>query len=130
MTMYVGFYVVNLFKQTFYHKKNNIFSTVTLRNNLFCHSFSDHLQCTNRPFTYVLSKDILRLHSLADQNLQGLKKCYQRNVTQNQKRLEQQKGRLNVNDCTAEENLEEGLYLNQYSIIVSIQISTIICFCS
>jgi len=36
-----------------------------------------------------------------------------------------------VNSCVAEENnLEEGLYIRQYSIIVLIQISTVICFCS
>ena len=39
--------------------------------------------------------------------------CYQRY----QKYLEQQKGRANVNVCAAEENLEEELYLNQYSIL-------------
>jgi len=39
----------------FYHKKD-IFATVTMHNNLFCHRLSDHLHCTNRPFTYVLRK--------------------------------------------------------------------------
>jgi len=34
-----------------------------------------------------------------------------------EKRLEQQKGRPNVNDCAAEENFEEELQLNQYSIL-------------
>ena len=52
--------------------------------------------------------------------------CYQRY----EKRLEQQKGRPNVNVCAAEETLEEELLLNQYSIVVSIQISTLTCFCS
>jgi len=42
--------------------------------------------------------------------------CYQRY----EKPLEEQKGRPNVNVCAAEENLEEELQLNQYSIIVSI----------
>ena len=51
--------------------------------------------------------------------------CYQRY----EKRLEQPKGRPNVNVCVAEENLEEA-QLNQPSIIVLIQVSTLICFCS
>jgi len=46
------------------------------------------------------------------------------------KRFEQQKRRPIVNVGAAEENLEEKLYVNQYSIIVSIQISTLIRFCS
>jgi len=50
--------------------------------------------------------------------------CYQRY----EKRLEQQKCRPDVNVRAAEENLEEKLELNQYSIIVSIQTSTLTCF--
>jgi len=34
--------------------------------------------------------------------------------------LSNQKGPLNVNVCAAEENLQEELQVNQYSIIVSI----------
>jgi len=50
--------------------------------------------------------------------------CYQRY----EKGLEQQKSRPDLNVRAAEENLEEELWLNQYSIIVSIQIITLICF--
>ena len=54
--------------------------------------------------------------------------CYQRyeNVLSNRKVV--QLG-PNVNVCASEKNLEEELLLNQYSIVVSIQISTLICFC-
>ena len=45
------------------------------------------------------------------------------------RREQQQKDCLNVNVCAAEENFEEELSLNQYFIIVSIQISTVICYC-
>ena len=44
--------------------------------------------------------------------------------------LEQKKGRPNVNVCVAEENLEDEIYLNQYSIIILNQINTLICFYS
>jgi len=53
-----GSYMVNLFKQKVVSQKNDIFATETLHNNLFCHRLSDYLHCTNRPFTYVLRKDI------------------------------------------------------------------------
>jgi len=51
--------------------------------------------------------------------------CHQRYA----KCLVQQKGRPMFDFCAAEENLEEELYLNQYSIVVSIQISTLVWFC-
>jgi len=44
--------------------------------------------------------------------------------------LSNKKGHPNVNVCAAEENVEEELSLNQYPIIVSIKISTLICLCS
>jgi len=47
-----------------------------------------------------------------------------------EKRLEQQKGHPDVNVCAAEENFQEELSLNQYPIIVSVQISTLVCLCS
>jgi len=48
-----------------------------------------------------------------------------------EKRLEQQKGRPNVNVSAAEENLKEELRITEsYSIIVSIPIRTLMCFCS
>ena len=34
--------------------KNDIFATVILHNNIFCHRLSDGLHCTSRPFTNVL----------------------------------------------------------------------------
>jgi len=65
------------------YKKNNLFAAVTLHNNLLCVIHSYHLHCTNRPFIYVLRKDIC-LHSLADQNAHRLENCSQRNITQKQ----------------------------------------------
>jgi len=56
--MYGGSYVVNLFKQKVVSQKNDVFATETLHNNLVCHRLSDYLHCTNRPFTYVLRKDM------------------------------------------------------------------------
>jgi len=53
-----------LLKHKVVSQKNDIFATVTLRNNLFCHKFSDYLHCTNRPFTYVLRKDTSTLSPL------------------------------------------------------------------
>jgi len=58
VTMYGGSYVDNLFKGEVVSHKNVLFPTVTLHNNLFCHRLSDHLHCTNCPFTYVLRKDL------------------------------------------------------------------------
>ena len=72
--MYGGSYVVNLFKQGCI-TKNVLFATVTSHNNLFCHRLSDHLHCTNRPFTYALRKDIC-LHILADPNVHRLEKTF------------------------------------------------------
>jgi len=61
VTMYGGSYVVSLFKQKVVSQKNELFATVTLHNNLFCHRLSDHLHCTNRPFIYVLRRDMSTL---------------------------------------------------------------------
>jgi len=57
------------------------------------------------------------LHSLADQNVHRLEKMFWTKYHEKAtwtvllqfKRLDQQKGRLNVNVCVAEENLEEEL---------------------
>jgi len=51
-------YVVNLFKQEVVSQKIDLFTTVTLHNNLFCDRLSDHLHCANRLFTYALRKDM------------------------------------------------------------------------
>ena len=59
--MYGGSYVANLFKQKVVSHKHNMFATVTLHNNLFCHRFSDYRHCKNPPFTDVLKKDISTL---------------------------------------------------------------------
>ena len=56
--MYGGSYVVIFFKQNVISQKHDVFATGTLHNNLFCHRLSDYLHCTNRPFTYVLRKDM------------------------------------------------------------------------
>jgi len=72
--MYGGWYVVNLFKKRVVSQKNDIFTTVTLHNNHFCHRLSGHLHHTNRPFTYVLRK--ITLHSLTDQNVHRLEKMF------------------------------------------------------
>jgi len=50
-------------RRRLYQKKNVLFATVTLHNNIFCHWLSEHLHCTNRPFTYVLRKDTLSRRS-------------------------------------------------------------------
>ena len=42
-----------------------------LHKNIFCHRLSDHLHCTNRPFTYALRKD-MSMHSNANQNVHRL----------------------------------------------------------
>jgi len=78
MTTYGCSYVVNLFEQKVVSHENDIFDTVILHNNLFCHRLSDHLHCTNRPFTFVLRK--VCLHSLADQNVHRLEIWSQRNI--------------------------------------------------
>jgi len=44
------------------HKKD-IFAAVTLHNNVFCHRLYDHLHCKNRPFTYVLRKNMSTLRA-------------------------------------------------------------------
>jgi len=54
VTMYGGWYVINLFKEKIVSQRNDIFATVTLHNNLFCYRPSDHLHCTNRAFTHGL----------------------------------------------------------------------------
>jgi len=65
--MYGDSYVVNLFKQNVYHKKNDIFATVTLKQQFFCHGLTDNRHCTNRLFINVLEKICLR--SLAGKNV-------------------------------------------------------------
>ena len=75
------------------------------------------------------------LHSLADQSVDRLEKMFSTKyhvkaswtVLLQFKGREQQKGRLNVNVCAAEENLEEELESNQYSIIISMQRRTLMC---
>jgi len=75
------------------------------------------------PFSYGSS-----LYPLADQSLDRLEKMFWKKyhvkatwtVLLQFKRLEQQKGRVNVNVCAAEENLKEELY-NQISIQLSFQ---------
>jgi len=48
------FVLVNLFKQKVVSPpKNDLFATVTLHNNLFCHTRSDRLRCTNRPSQFI-----------------------------------------------------------------------------
>jgi len=48
VTMHGGsYFVINLFKQKVVSQKNDLFATVTLHNNLFCHRRSDYLHCTN-----------------------------------------------------------------------------------
>jgi len=81
LTMYGGSYVVNLFKQKVVSQKNDVFTTVTLHNNLFCQGLYDHLHCTNRTFTYVLKKDTL---SRKSKRTPFTKKCSQQIITQKQ----------------------------------------------
>ena len=69
-----GSFVVNLFKQKVISQKINIFAPMTLHSNIFYHRLSDHLHCTNRPFTYVLRKDISTLSQI--KTYIALKKCY------------------------------------------------------
>jgi len=61
VTTYIGSCAANLLKQKVVSQKNDIFATVTPRNNLFSHRLSDYLHCTNPPFTYVLRKDMSTL---------------------------------------------------------------------
>jgi len=58
VNMYGGLDVVNFFKQKVYHKQNDIFATVILHNNLFCHRPSDGLHCTSHPF---IRSQVIRL---------------------------------------------------------------------
>jgi len=50
-----------LFKQRVVSQKSDLFATVTLHNSIFAHTLSDHLHCTNRPFTHVLRNDMSTL---------------------------------------------------------------------
>jgi len=77
-----GSYVGNLFKQKVVSPKNDLSATVTLHNNLFYHGLSDHIHCSNRPFTYVLRKDTLTLSRIKTYTV--YKKCSQRIITQKQ----------------------------------------------
>ena len=52
--------------------------------------------------------------------------CYQRY----EKHFEQKKGSANVNVSVEQENVEEELYTSVFDDIVSIHISTLMCFCS
>ena len=44
-----------------YHKKTIFFAAVTPHDNIFSHTLSDHLHCTNRPFTCVFRNDMSTL---------------------------------------------------------------------
>ena len=50
--------------------------------HLYCHRLSDHLRCTNRPFTYVLRKDRSTLSRRSKRT--PFRKNVQRNITQKQ----------------------------------------------
>jgi len=57
VTTYGGSHVVSLFKQKVVSQKT-IFLLLWHYTTIFGHRLSDHLHCTNRPFTYVLRKDM------------------------------------------------------------------------
>ena len=51
----------HLFKQKVVSQKNDLFAAVTPHDNIFSHTLSDHLHCTNRPFTCVFRNDMSTL---------------------------------------------------------------------
>ena len=67
------------------YKKKDIFATVTVapQNKLFSHRLSDHLHCTNIPFTYLVSKD-MPTHFRRSKRTPFRENVSKRNITQKQ----------------------------------------------
>ena len=59
-----------------YHK-NDLFTTVTTHNNIFCHRLSDHLHCTNCPFTsHMYNVEETYGYTLPVENIHCLEKIF------------------------------------------------------